>query len=290
MSDIINIIISDRPEIRNTSLEFYCRSLGLSELIDESENLDLFRRESTNLYHKVRALFFLYSIHRFYLPKISENNHKGLIPYEAYNHMLKRRYEEAIDIYLRIQELHGPNEGLSSGLAEAYHKLAFQTLANQVRKSVRNTLGNQWMFRTGHPDDHPLSIRKELIHPDPNSGLYPIIHESTPVRMDITHSGWSDIFFLGMDFPEGARVLNISVNLKVRGRGEGNPKPPIETFFRIIDQPILRLTSVDLGASTDISLLSEVFDFAKDYLGLLKAAVIASGIITPGMELSLIHI
>ncbi len=284
MSDIINIIISDRPEIRNTSLEFYCRSLGLSELIDESENLDLFRRESTNLYHKVRALFFLYSIHRFYLPKISENNHKGLIPYEAYNHMLKRRYEEAIDIYLRIQELHGPNEGLSSGLAEAYHKLAFQTLANQVRKSVRNTLGNQWMFRTGHPDDHPLSIRRELIHPDPNSGLYPIIHESTPVRMDITHSGWSDIFFLGMDFPEGARVLNISVNLKVRGRGEGNPKPPIETFFRIIDQPILRLTSVDLGASTDIYLLSEVFDFAKDYLGLLKAAVIASGLIPPGME------
>ncbi len=284
MSDLINIIISDKSEIRNTSLESYCRSLDLSGLLNESNNLDLFRRENTNLYHKVRALFFLYSIHRFYLPKISENNHKGLIPYEAYNHMLKRRYEEAIDIYLRIQKAHGPNEGISSGLAEAYHKLAFQTLANQVRKSVRNTLGNQWMFRTGHPDDHPLSIRKELVQIDPQSGLYPIIHESTPVRMDITHSGWSDIFFLGMDFPEGARVLNISVNLKVRGRGKGNPKPPIETFFRIIDQPVLRLTSVDLGTSTDISLLSEVFDFAKDYLGLLKAAVIASGIIPPGME------
>ena len=34
--------------------------------------------------------------------------------------------------------------------------------------------------------------------------LFPILKESTPVRMDLTHSGWSDIFFLGMDFPEGA--------------------------------------------------------------------------------------
>ena len=37
--------------------------------------------------------------------------------------------------------------------------------------------------------------------------------------MDLSHSGWSDIFFLGMDFPEGARVLNISIDLSVRGSG-----------------------------------------------------------------------
>ena len=30
--------------------------------------------------------------------------------------------------------------------------------------------------------------------------------------------------------------------------------------------------------------LAEVFDFAKDYLGLLKAAVIAAGIVPPGLE------
>src|SRR5205085_7143100 len=42
--------------------------------------------------------------------------------------------------------------------------------------------------------------------------------------------------------------------------------------------------SVDLGARADISNLAEVFDFAKDYLGLLKAAVIASGIVPPGIE------
>ena len=39
------------------------------------------------------------------------------------------------------------------------------------------------------------------------TGLYPIIFERNAVRMDLSHSGWSDIFFLGMDFPEGARVI-----------------------------------------------------------------------------------
>ena len=43
--------------------------------------------------------------------------------------------------------------------------------------------------------------------------------------MDLTHSGWSDIFFLGMDFPEGARVINISVDLAVRGGARYSPRP-----------------------------------------------------------------
>ena len=44
--------------------------------------------------------------------------------------------------------------------------------------------------------------------------------------------------------------------------------------------------SVDLDASAEISDLQELFDFGRDYLGLLKAAVIASGIVPPGMESS----
>ena len=141
------------------------------------------------------------------------------------------------------------------------------------------------MFRCGHPNNQPLFIRRELADPDPDTGLYPILRESTPVRMDITHSGWSDIFFLGMDFPEGAQVLNISVNLEICREGRSRPPgPPIQTWFRVIDQPLVRLTSIDLNASTDITKLEVIFDFARDYLGLLKAALIASGFIPPGME------
>jgi hypothetical protein len=107
--------------------------------------------------------------------------------------------------------------------------------------------------------------------------------EKTPVRMDLSHSCWSDIFFLGMDFPEGAKVLNVSVDLAVEGR-DAAPIPPICVGLRVLDEPVLRLVSVDLGASADITDLGEVFDFARDYLGLLKAAVIASGIVPMGVE------
>jgi hypothetical protein len=101
--------------------------------------------------------------------------------------------------------------------------------------------------------------------------------------MDLTHSAWSDIFFLGMDFPQGARVLNVSIDLAGRGRDKA-PKPPVEAYLRVIDEPVVRLVSVDLGARSDVTNLPDMFDFAKDYLGLLKAAVIASGIIPPGIE------
>ena len=84
--------------------------------------------------------------------------------------------------------------------------------------------------------------------------------------MDLSHSGWSDIFFLGMDFPEGARVLNVSVDLGVRGR-DPRPRPPIEVYLRVIDRPVLRLASVDLKCRAEVTTLAEVFDFARDYLG-----------------------
>jgi len=282
---LITIIQSTEPSIKNKSLDDFCKVATLKELLEEANELDLYRKGESNLYNRVRALFFLYAIHRFYIPLHKEIGIEGIIPYEAFEHLLKRRFEEAIELFIKVQAKHGSNEGISSGLADAYHQLAFQTLADQVRISVRSTPGNKWMFRIGHPSDQPLRIHPALLIKEEHTGLYPCLHESTPVRMDLSHSGWSDIFFLGMDYPEGAKVLNISVDLCIRNSSsESKPAPPIETWFRIIDEPILKLTSVDLSASTSISNLSEVFDFAKDYLGLLKAAVIASGIVPPGME------
>jgi len=280
---LTDLIISSDERVRNQSLDDACMGLSLETLLAEADALDRFRRTSDNLYHRVRALLFLHSIHRFHLPPLLCNAPSGEIPFKGYVNLLERRFEEAVDLFLEKQQENGPGDGISSALAVAYQKLAFQTLADQVRRSVRSVAGNQWMFRMGHPDDQPLRICKQLIARDPSSGLYPILRERTPVRMDLTHCGWSDIFFLGMDYPEGAKVLNISVDLAVHGRDK-EPAPPVEASLRVIDEPVLRLTSVDLGCSAEISSLNEVFDFAKDYLGLLKAAVIASGIIPPGIE------
>ena len=283
MSELTEIITSDDLAVRNRSLDSFARSASMETLLAECAALERFRLTNENLYHRVRALFFLYAIHRFHLPAKAGMDAKGLVPYDGYANLLNRRFEEAIEIFIQAQKTSGPSDGISSALASAYHSLGFQTLADQVRRSVRSVKGNQWMFRTGHPQDYPLRIRPELANPC--EGMFPILHEATPVRMDLTHSGWSDIFFLGMDFPEGARVINTSINLSVRHDGRTNkPTPPVEAFFRVIDEPVLRLTSVDLGATAVISSLAEVFDFARDYLGLLKAAIIAAGIIPPGME------
>lgn len=281
-SELTRIITSEDPAVRDASLDGVCRDMPVGRLLAECEELDRFRRTSDNLYQRVRALFFLYAIHRYHLPARAGYPTQGHVPFEGYGHLLARRFGEAIDSFLAELKSNGPSDPISSALAAAYHDLGFQTLANQVRRSVRGVRGNQWMFRIGHPADQPLRIRNELLERS-SDGSFPILAERTPVRMDLTHSGWSDIFFLGMDFPQGARVLNVSIDLAVRGRDK-SPRPPVEAYVRVIDEPVLRLVSVDLSSRADITSLPDVFDFAKDYLGLLKAAVIASGIVPPGIE------
>jgi hypothetical protein len=280
---LTKIITAEDAETRNRALDAVCRALDTDGLLKEAAALEAFRHRSDNLYERVRACFFLYAIHRFHLPIRPGYSAEGCIPFEGYIHLLERRFEEAVALFLKAQQEQGPSDALSSALAAAYHRIAFQTLADQVRRSVRSVRGNQWMFRVGHPDDQPLRVRPELLARPSADAPFPVLRERTPVRMDLTHSGWSDIFFLGMDYPEGARVLNVSVDLAVRGRDQ-ETRPPVEAYFRVIDQPVLRLASVDLGASADIHSLSEVFDFARDYLGLLKAALIASGLVPPGIE------
>lgn len=281
--DLLQVITSPDPAIRNTALDTCCAGLSASQLLEQCQRLDQFRRTSDNLYQRVRGLFFLYAIYRFHLPERLASRETGTIAYAGYEQLLNRRFHEAVDIFLNQMASEGPTVTLSSALAEAYHRLAFQTLANQVRRSVRTVKGNQWMFRTGHWAEIPLRLRPELLKTDPETGFYPNLRERTAVRMDFTHSAWSDIFFLGMDFPEGAQVINASIDLAVRGRHTA-PQPPIDCSLRVIDEPVLRLVSIDLDCKADIRDVNEVFDFGRDYLGLLKAAVIAAGVIPPGME------
>ncbi len=280
---LIRIITSANPAERNSSVDEFSRNAATSVLLQESAALDRFWRSNRNLYERVRAQFFLYAIHRFHLQLRLDIPQSGIIPFEISSLLLKRRFEEAIELLNRAADSAGLNSALSSGFAAAYRGLAFKTLADQVRQSVRSVRGNQWMSRIGHPSDYPLRFRQELLSRTSDKCLYPILKESTPVRMDLTHSAWSDIFFLGMDFPDGAKVLNVSIDLSIRDQST-TPEPPIEAYLRVIDEPVLRLTSIDLAATADITNIAELFDFGRDYLGLLKAAVIASGVVPPAME------
>lgn len=283
MNIFIETITSTNPKLRNQSFFDLCKNKSAKRLLGELSELEDFRKGTGNLYERVRACLFLHGAYRFFLQQHKDLSETGKIPYDGYVHLLNRRFEEAIQYFLSVQKKDGPSGTLMSALSGAYHQRSFQILADQVRRSVRASVGNQWMFRGGYTEQHPIRIHPQLLQREEGSNLFPILEERTAVRMDLTHSGWSDIFFLGMDYPQGARVLNVSINLGVFGRDK-DIKPPIQTYVRVITEPLIRLTSVDLGTTKDITELNDLFNFGNDYLGLIKAGVIASGCITPAFE------
>jgi hypothetical protein len=283
MSPFIETIVAADPALRDRSLASLCRGLSAPQLLAACEELETFRRQAGNLYQRVRAALFAYAILRFHLQDASGVRAAGPLPHAAYADLLSRRLEQALSGLRRALREDGPNGLLLSALAACYRQLAFQTLSDQVRQSVRASRGNQWMFRVGHAEDHPVRLRGELLARAPGVRLYPLLAESTPVRLDLSHSGWSDIFFLAMDNPEGARVINLSVDLGVYGR-DAEPRPPIQVRVRAIAEPVLRLSSLDLAVTKEVRDLRDLFNFSGDYLGLLKAGVIASGLTPPSFE------
>jgi galactokinase/mevalonate kinase-like predicted kinase len=280
---LIETITHSDPSLRDRSVRELAAPASLAERLAACDELELWRRSCQNLYERVRASLFLHALYRYEIQDDAALSGSGLIPFHGFMDLMERRYEQAIATFLGAMKHDGPSGAICSALAQAYEQVAFQTLADQVRRSVRSCQGNRWMFRVGGADEHPLRIHPALLHQKSDQALYPILVERTPVRLDLSHSGWSDIFFLGMDFPEGARVLNISVDLGVHGR-DAAPGPPIESRLRVITEPIIRLTSIDLGASKDVDTLEELFNFGNDYLGLVKAAVVASGLVPPALE------
>ena len=78
---LIGIITSDRDEVRNQSLESVCATATLSDLMKLAADLDGFWRQSDNLYHRVRAMFFLSAIHRYYVPPHLDGRQGQLIPF-----------------------------------------------------------------------------------------------------------------------------------------------------------------------------------------------------------------
>ena len=85
---LVTIITSPDPAVRDRSVDVFCRSAPLAELLAECAELDAFRRTSDNLYERVRALFFLYNIHRFHLPRKTGVQSRGFIPFDGYSYLL----------------------------------------------------------------------------------------------------------------------------------------------------------------------------------------------------------
>ncbi|MFM9030097.1 MAG: hypothetical protein ACKOTF_05350 [Opitutaceae bacterium] len=111
---LIDIIASENPAIRDTALERWGEGRTLEELLAACRELDAYRRRETNLYRRVRALFFIAASQRDHLPAQPGLARAGRVPHNGFRHLLERRFEEAISVFLRAQEQSGPSETLAS--------------------------------------------------------------------------------------------------------------------------------------------------------------------------------
>lgn len=280
---LIETIISKDESVRNRSVHSLLKDKNNDELFSCACELESFRVASDNLYHRVRAALFLSVIYGLYLRNCKGTARSGFIPFNGVKAAFERDFEKSITIFLDEMDHAGGSGALFSALADSYYKLSFQYLLNQVKKSISHCSENYDLFNLDDLHDYPFSVPNELITPDRKSARYPVGMDASPVRLDPSHSGWSDIFFLGMDFPEGARVVNLSVNLRIHGSND-DILPPCECYCRYVEEPVIHLVSVDLRTSKKISTLGELFDFGNDYLSLLKAGVVASGTVPPCFE------
>src|ERR1700723_2566272 len=96
--------------------------------------------------------------------------------------------DPAIATFLETMKRDGPNGAICSALAQAYEQIAFATLADQVRRSVRGCQGNRWMFRVGGVEEHPLRIHPRLLERASYEAKFPIGLDRTSVRLDLSHS------------------------------------------------------------------------------------------------------
>ncbi|MHC4680071.1 MAG: fucose pyrophosphorylase domain-containing protein, partial [Planctomycetota bacterium] len=94
-----------------------------------------------------------------------------------------------------------------------------------------------------------------------------IVWARAPARFDLG-GGWTDTPPYSLE--HGGCVVNAAVNL--------NGQPPIQAYVRIIEKPVIRISSIDQGARTEITCFDELLDYRKatSSFALAKAALALS--------------
>lgn len=96
-----------------------------------------------------------------------------------------------------------------------------------------------------------------------------IVWARAPARLDVG-GGWTDTPPYALEC--GGCVVNAAVNL--------NGQPPIQAYLRVIDEPVIRIGSIDLGARIEIHQFDDLLDYRKatGSFALAKAALVLSGL------------
>ena len=186
---------------------------------------------ATTSIDRVRALFFLYAIHRFHIPRqLGAGAPVADSLFGATPTSCSRRFEEAIETLLG--RAGGARPERRHSRAPSPPPTALSASRRSPTRCAAASAPSAAISGCSAPDTPPTTrcASGPSLLQRASDGAFPILREATPVRMDLTHSGWSDIFFLGMDFPRARASLNISVDLAVRGvrdrRAPSRPSRP----------------------------------------------------------------
>ncbi len=95
-----------------------------------------------------------------------------------------------------------------------------------------------------------------------------IVWGRAPARLDLG-GGWTDTPPYSLE--HGGKVINAAVNL--------NGQPPIQCYARVIEQPVIRISSIDLGTRVEITSLESLLDYRQptSEFALAKAALALCG-------------
>ena len=175
----------------------------------------------------------------------------------------------------RVARERTPLESLVPGLREALRPedLAWAAAAG-LRPTPDATVG-QWAARMrSMAFEH---LHQAIVRGAPTPAERPsaalrsdeIVWGRAPARLDLA-GGWTDTPPYALE--RGGRVLNAAVNL--------NGQPPIHCYGRVIEEPVIRIGSIDLGLHIEISRVEDLLDYHKAVGGfaLAKAALVLSGL------------
>ncbi|MCP4608356.1 MAG: hypothetical protein GY845_06545 [Planctomycetes bacterium] len=157
------------------------------------------------------------------------------------------------------EKLNGPEHNwLDSAGLGMNSSVKLKEWAQQARSLAFDSLGKV-IISSG--SDNTMKPRNALRSDE-------IVWGRAPARFD-TGGGWTDTPPYSLE--HGGCVIDTAVNL--------NSQPPIQAYMRVIDKPVIRISSIDLGTRIEITLLDELVDYRKatSEYALAKAALALSG-------------
>jgi len=179
----------------------------------------------------------------------------------ALEHLAGSRQSPLRELVPRVAEPR-PDEGhawlAALGLAGA-SGLAVGEWADRARAVALSQVGRTIIASRTRPGELP----KNAIRADE------IVWGRAPARLDVG-GGWTDTPPYSLE--RGGCVVNAAVDI--------NGQPPIQAYARVIQKPVVRITSIDLGERVEITDLDQLLDFRTpgSEFALAKAALALSGL------------